>query len=890
MQNISVNIKNINTINNKLRIGAFNCQGIKWKIEDPNFVKEVEKCDIFGVSETWICTNESKTINIPGYKFYPFCRKKENGRSRGGIGWFIKDNLRKGIKLLYNISNENFMWCKFERQHFKLKEDLFVCVVYIPPENSSREIRLKKEHFNTLIDTVIKIKSDNIILIGDFNARTKNLDDVIYNEDKSESIIGILRSNVNRKRNNRDTKSNKYGKKLIDYCLATQSYIANGRTLGDLLGNYTCYETNGVSTVDYAIIKENIYEHITKFTISTPKMKSDHCILNLELLIPDFEYDHNNNKSKSITAIKWDDKVKQLFLKRMQTPKVIHKIKEIEESFNTEFEKTNDEILDKINYLYTCNEKAKHKKTKHNSKKNNRKKWYDTSCYELYRKMKSLAKQCSKSPQSTQIRKTLIATKKQYKKLLTKKKIQWKEKILGELEKLESGNPRQYWDIIKGLQEDQKSCKISNPNKFETFFKTLFSNIPDKNNFHNEIEEKVKTILLQECSEHLNPEFIFDEFKSALNKLKNKTPGPDRIPAAMLKASPEKVLRLILKLINRIKYTKQYPERWSLGNTTLILKDGEEGDPNNYRAITICSAMAKIFSIMVNERLKKIVNEKKLICDNQIGFKEGSRTADHIFVLKNTIDNYLQDGKKIYSCFVDFKKAFDNVWRYGLYYKLLNAGVNCDIVKIIKSMYDKTQLCLKMNGNLSNPILAKKGVKQGCVLSSLLFNLFVNDIPSIFNKDICKPIKVGNILLSCLMYADDIVLLSESKEGIENCLNKLSEYTQKWMMEVNTTKSKIITFQKCGVIQKLNLTYDNKPLEQVKQFKYLGNIISNNGNFKENDKYLKNKGLRASFLLLKKIGLTYKPSAYIRLFEKTVEPIILYNTEVTRMSMPKKCT
>ena len=183
--------------------------------------------------------------------------------------------------------------------------------------------------------------------------------------------------------------------------------------------------------------------------------------------------------------------------------------------------------------------------------------------------MKSLAKQCYKSPHSTHIRKTLIAIKKQYKKLLTRKKIQWKEKILGELEKLESGNPRKYWEVIKNLQEDQRSSKISNPSKFEAFFKDIFSSIPDKTNFHNEIEENIKTILSQECSEHLNPEFNFNEFNSALNKLKNKTAGPDRIPAVMLKESPEKVLRLILKLINRIKYNKQYPENWSLGNTTL---------------------------------------------------------------------------------------------------------------------------------------------------------------------------------------------------------------------------------------------------------------------------------------------------------------------------------
>lgn len=84
-----------------------------------------------------------------------------------------------------------------------------------------------------------------------------------------------------------------------------------------------------------------------------------------------------------------------------------------------------------------------------------------------------------------------------------------------------------------------------------------------------------------------------------------------------------------------------------------------------------------------------------------------------------------------------------------------------------------------MNGGITNNFSSYKGVRQGCVLSPLLFNLFINDIPNIFNKT-CKPINIGESDINCLMYADDLVLMSESKEGMEKCLENLSLYTKKW--------------------------------------------------------------------------------------------------------------
>ena len=217
----------------KIKIGSFNCQGIKDKIEDLVFEKELNNHDLFAVSETWL-SNEDK-ISVNGYKFFPVCREKELGKIRGGVGWFVREDLRKWIKILYNISSENFLWCKLEKSFFNFNEDVYICSIYIPPENSSREKRLNKNHFIELSENINKIKSENIILVGDLNARTKLYDDVIESEKGiNDHMPESLLSNIKTKRSNQDKKGNRYGRKLIGLCLKHKLYIANGRTLGEL--------------------------------------------------------------------------------------------------------------------------------------------------------------------------------------------------------------------------------------------------------------------------------------------------------------------------------------------------------------------------------------------------------------------------------------------------------------------------------------------------------------------------------------------------------------------------------------------------------------------------------------------------------------------------------
>ena len=382
------------------------------------------------------------------------------------------------------------------------------------------------------------------------------------------------------------------------------------------------------------------------------------------------------------------------------------------------------------------------------------------------------------------------------------------------------------------------------------------------------------------------PDFTMEELLKAIKHLKNnKAAGPDRIPAEILKACPKPVLEIILKLMNKIKNSSQYPNAWALGITSLLFKEGNDEDPNNYRAITVCDAISKILAIMLNDRLEVWSNDNDKVKVEQIGFQKFSRPSDHLFVLRSLIDAHKNQGKKLYACFVDFRKAFDTVWRTGLIYKLIQYKMNITYIKLIKNMYEKTGISLKMNSIISRPVSVGRGVRQGCILSPRLFNLFINDIPDIFDASCC-PVGLDKKRVNCLMFADDLVILSESPAGLQNCLNKLESYIKKWKLEVNLKKTKIMIFQNPGKRPEAVFYLGDKQVEVSHSYKYLGTIITDTGNFKANEVNLKKKGLRASYIILKNIGMFSKPSTSIHIFEKIVEPILTYNSEVAMAYFP----
>ena len=168
------------------------------------------------------------------------------------------------------------------------------------------------------------------------------------------------------------------------------------------------------------------------------------------------------------------------------------------------------------------------------------------------------------------------------------------------------------------------------------------------------------------------------------------------------------------------------------------------------------------------------------------------RTEDNILIIQTLFQKYVKKGKgKLYTAFVDFSKYFDSINRPSLFYKLINAGITGNLYRVIKSAYDKNRYSVKCSQGISDSFTSTTGVKQGCNLSPTLSNLFQNDLHTIFDKE-CSPVQLGEAELNSLSWADDLVIVSRSEAGLQNCLNKLSEYCCKWDLHVNTGKTKVM--------------------------------------------------------------------------------------------------
>ena len=123
------------------------------------------------------------------------------------------------------------------------------------------------------------------------------------------------------------------------------------------------------------------------------------------------------------------------------------------------------------------------------------------------------------------------------------------------------------------------------------------------------------------------------------------------------------------KLFNKILVVGIVPNQWIIGLIIPIYKQkGSRYDANNYRGITLLSCLGKLFTSVLNERLCNFCDTNNVLSENQTGFRKGYSTVDHIFLLKSIIDLYRFKKRKLFCCLIDYKKAFDTVWRQGLWH------------------------------------------------------------------------------------------------------------------------------------------------------------------------------------------------------------------------------
>ena len=218
-----------------------------------------------------------------------------------------------------------------------------------------------------------------------------------------------------------------------------------------------------------------------------------------------------------------------------------------------------------------------------------------------------------------------------------------------------------------------------------------------------------------------------------------------------------------------------------------------------------------------------------------------------IFSLKCTVDIYTRLlNKKLYCAFIDCKKAFDSISRNKLWYKLISNDIYGKILSTISNLYKKAKSCVKHpSGFISEIFPSQVGVRQGDNLSPLLFSLYLNDLETelcrkynglsnlsdlIENKIVFDDIVVY-MKLNSLLYADDTIIMAESKADLKTALNTLGTYCTDWDLSVNISKTNIIVFSKGKIRNIPEFTFLDEKIEVAFEYKYQGVIFNYNGNF-----------------------------------------------------------
>jgi hypothetical protein len=217
----------------------------------------------------------------------------------------------------------------------------------------------------------------------------------------------------------------------------------------------------------------------------------------------------------------------------------------------------------------------------------------------------------------------------------------------------------------------------------------------------------------------------------------------------------------------------------------------------------------------------KWCEENKVLVEEQGGFRPQRGCPDQLFSLVEVLRN--RGKKATFTCFIDVKKAFDRVFRGGLWQRVAEEGIKGKMWRVLKSIYRTVESCVKVKGDLSDWFTIETGVRQGCVLSPLLYALFINGLVKELNAlNLGVSLNEKEQKLSTLLYADDIVLVTDSRYKLQRMLDAVTTYAKKWRFELNPKKSEVVVFGVKYPPRNVTWKLGDNNIKQVTQYKYLG--------------------------------------------------------------------
>ena len=828
-------------------------------------------------------THQSPEKGLPrveGYQWESVFRgstRRSTSRGSGGVALLFRQGLHDRIRVVSRSTDATHMWIRLQLTE---ERAVYVALCYFAPkgsdyathggeegtETATQQGRTAESPYSGLSDDILQFSSlGEVFLVGDFNGRTQSRQCEGFDFEEPEILHTLEEVATQRLSADTGPDATGYGHHLLELGSRHHLIIYNGMAQWPDSGALTCFPLAGAgkfgSTVDYILGSRQATQLVTSFTIPPLPLGADHTYLSLSLT----SSHHTNapHQPTPHTTIHFTHDLDHVYSHHLNEHISLLDPSATLSTLTSQF----------THLLHTSalNSYPHHTSSGHITKGNMpQNQWYDEECRELYR---SLQAQKARGEITHQEASRCIKT-------LTRRKRRAYEE-------------EQYWDLYhllmsrdaatawRRIREPRPPTPIDDPQVWHTYAESLY---------HLPLQPPI--IHPPDPRPTISTFFTAPMVEKAIRRLQHgRAADHTGIQGEHLIYASKTLAPFVAHLFNRA-VVEGLPEEWTMHTIVPIHKSGDTLDPSNYRTIMIGHTLAKLYGAVLEAELSRHAEHEGLRTPGQAGFRRAFSTIDHIFTLRCLIDQAKVRKKKLYCCFVDFRKAFDTVPRERLFLRLQSLGVPSEMIWGIYALYEQVLGRVRCPGGFSDTIASTIGVKQGCPLSPTLFGLYIDEVADYVTQGGGAGVDLSGTQVHIMLYADDIVLISESQEGLQQHLLSLDAFCTQRGLTVNLGKTKVMIFHTSAPVRRHAVfTLAGGQVAVVDSYVYLGiTFASPPGRFTmaQAAKDRLTRGYAALALLERQCHQAHfqEPRTKVWLFDTLVTPALMYASAIWAPGLP----